>query len=124
GIGATATGVVLVIVTISKFTHGAWIVISVMPVIVLFFHSVHRHYERVGRVLRSSWILPNAEPSNVFVVVVSEVGLATSDAVAYLRAVRPEHVAPVFTGDPARFAATAEAWGVVAPRLGELRALP
>jgi amino acid transporter len=52
-IGATATGVVLVIVTITKFIHGAWIVISAMPVIILFFLAVHRHYDRVGQALRA-----------------------------------------------------------------------
>ncbi len=37
GIGATATFVVLVVVTYTKFKHGAWIVIAAMPFIVLMF---------------------------------------------------------------------------------------
>src|SRR4029450_12953231 len=47
-IGATATGLVLVVVVATKFTHGAWIVLVAVPLIVLFFLGVHRHYGAVG----------------------------------------------------------------------------
>lgn len=124
GIGAVTTGVVLVIVTMTKFTHGAWIVIVAMPIIVAFFLAVHHHYERVGRALRVQRLSPRIEPANTFLVLVEDVGPALLDALRYLRAIRPGKVVPLFTGSPERFEQAAVDWGLVAPRLGELELLP
>jgi amino acid transporter len=122
-IGATATGVVLVIVTITKFIHGAWIVIAAMPVIILIFLAVHRHYDRVGRALRADMESPTRDASNTFVLVVRDLGPATAKALGYVRALRPEHVIPVFVGDPGTFEDIAERWPAFAPRLGPLERL-
>ena len=51
-IGATATGVVLIVVTITKVPHGAWIVLVTMPLLVMLFRGIHRHYESVAVQLR------------------------------------------------------------------------
>jgi amino acid transporter len=123
GIGATATAVVLVIVTITKFRGGAWIVIAAIPVIVAFFLSVHRHYAHVGRILRGSRVPARVEPDNAFVFLVSDLGPATADAVAYLRAVRPERLIPLFVGPADRFPEAQAGWGSRFPRLGRLELL-
>ena len=44
GVGAGVTGVVLAITTITKFEHGAWMVLIVMPVLVLLLHGISTHY--------------------------------------------------------------------------------
>jgi amino acid transporter len=123
GVGAVVTGIVLAIVTITKFTRGAWIVIAAMPLIVSFFLAVHRHYERVGRLLRARRLSAAAEAGNTFVLLVPDVGPATADAVAYLLAVRPERVVPLYVGPPDRFGEAAEVWAASAPRLGRLEPL-
>jgi hypothetical protein len=120
-IGATATGIVLVIVAATKFVHGAWIVISAMPVIVLLFLGVHRHYRTVGQALRARQLGPAAGLANVFVLLVRDLELATTEAVSYLRALRPERVIPLYVGDPARYENVSARWSSVAPRVGELR---
>ncbi len=124
GVGAVTTGVVLVIVTITKFAHGAWIVILAMPIIVAFFGLVHRHYERVGRALRAQRLSADVVPGNTFLVLVDDVGPAMRDAVRYLLALRAETVIPLFTGPAERLDRAAREWHSVAPRLGELRPLP
>ncbi len=123
GIGAVTTGVVLVIVTITKFARGAWIVIAAMPVIVLFFSSVNRYYVRVGRILREQNLSARVEPRNIVVFLVPDLGPATLDAVGYLRALRPEDVRPLYIGPPETFRETQAAWEVRAPRLGRLQQL-
>jgi amino acid transporter len=123
GIGALTTGIVLVIVTLTKFTHGAWIVIVAMPVIISFFLAVNHHYAMVGRVLRARGLTGDREATNTFVVVVRSIDRATLDAVSYLRALRPERVRPVFIGPPSAYAGTAASWRNVAPRLGSLEFL-
>ena len=65
GLGALTTGVVLVIVTLTKFSRGAWIVILAIPIIVGFFLAVHHHYEKIGRILRERRLDASAEPGNV-----------------------------------------------------------
>ena len=45
--GAVLTFTVLVIVTITKFTHGAWLVFVIMPVIFIIMLRINRYYRRV-----------------------------------------------------------------------------
>jgi amino acid transporter len=54
GLGAAATGVALLVIGASKFAGGAWIVILLIPLLVLLFRAVRRHYAEVGRQLRLS----------------------------------------------------------------------
>jgi hypothetical protein len=48
-LGAVATGITLVVVVISKFQDGAWIAVLVVPLVVLMFSRIHRHYDAVAR---------------------------------------------------------------------------
>jgi amino acid transporter len=124
GIGAVTTGVVLVIVTITKFQKGAWIVIVTMPMIVAFFLSVNRHYKRIAGILDVSRITGRARPANRFAVLVEDLGSATAEAIGYLRAVRPSQVEAFWVGDDAGFEEARELWRRRASRLGELEPLP
>ncbi len=47
GFGAAATAVVAVVVTFTKFTDGAWLVVAVVPVLVAMFWSIRRHYRSI-----------------------------------------------------------------------------
>jgi hypothetical protein len=123
GIGAFTTGVVLIVVTITKFQKGAWIVIVAMPIIVLFFVSVHRHYDRIARILAAPRISGRSQPANRVVVLVEDLGPATSRAIAYMRAIRPATVDAVWVGDPSGFEDARERWGRRAARLGDLELL-
>lgn len=122
-VGAAATGVVLIIVAMTKFIHGAWIVIAAMPVIIAFFLAVHRHYTAIGRALRAHHISPVGPMTNTFVLLVPDLGLATSEAISYLRALRPERVIPLYVGHPDAYAEAAGRWRSVAPRMAELELL-
>ena len=52
GTGAVVTGVVTACHRRStKFTHGAWMVVLLIPVLVMAFKAVHRHYEAVAEEL-------------------------------------------------------------------------
>lgn len=67
--GATATGVVAAIVAITKFTEGAWLVIIILPIMVLVFKTIRKHYESMGRELaiQPQWTLPQIEESLVII---------------------------------------------------------
>jgi len=51
-VGAVATGVVAVIIATTKFTHGAWISILMMMLLMALFTLIRRHYDRVEEELR------------------------------------------------------------------------
>ncbi len=48
-IGAIATGIVALVIGVTKFDRGAWIVVLLVPILVLTFYGIHRHYARVAR---------------------------------------------------------------------------
>ncbi|RYE91835.1 MAG: APC family permease, partial [Oxalobacteraceae bacterium] len=48
-VGATMTAAVLVIVTITKFTHGAWLVFVIMPILWFLMLGVNRYYRDVEK---------------------------------------------------------------------------
>jgi amino acid transporter len=89
-VGGSLTTVVLVIVVVTKFVGGAWIVIAAMPMIFLLMKSINRHYSNV-----SGQLVPDPDsrmlPSKVHaIVLVSKVHKPTLRALAFARATRPD----------------------------------
>ena len=88
--GCIMTGTVLVLVLLTKFTHGAWIVVVAMPVIFLLMRVIRSHYDRVSRELATKEGEKVTLPSRVHaLVLVSKIHKPTLRALAYARASRP-----------------------------------
>ncbi len=51
GVGAALTSTVAVVVAVVKFTHGAWMVVVAVPLLVLLFTAIRRHYADVARAM-------------------------------------------------------------------------
>ncbi len=87
GLGAVATGVVSVIVIWTKFAQGAWLVTVAIPVMVLIFLAIHRHYRKTARRLRAAGAAIAAAPPahTTTVVTVDAIDGATERAVWYAR---------------------------------------
>jgi amino acid transporter len=51
-IGAIASGLVMTIFAITKFTSGAWVTVFLIPTMVWGFFRIHNHYRRVGHFLK------------------------------------------------------------------------
>jgi amino acid transporter len=88
--GAALTALVLVIVLVTKFTHGAWIVVIAMPTLYLMMKGIHRHYTHVNAELEpeaAGVVLPARIHA---VVLVSRLHKPTLRALAYARATRPD----------------------------------
>jgi amino acid transporter len=45
-VGAAATGVVMLVIAVTKFERGAWVVVVLIPLMVLGFLAIHRYYQR------------------------------------------------------------------------------
>ncbi|HEX9697722.1 MAG TPA: APC family permease [Actinomycetota bacterium] len=98
-IGGTTTGLVLVVVAFTKFAHGAWIVITAIPIFVAGFKAVHRHYTDVTRQLRVPTERPEAAIATHVLIPVARMDEATLRAVGYAKMIRPlslraVHIAP------------------------------
>ena len=93
-VGASATALVLVIVLVTKFTHGAWIVCLAMPALFLLMRRIRRHYDRVARETRisESVTLP---ARNHAVILVSRLHMPTLRALSYAKGTRPHRIEAV-----------------------------
>ena len=111
--GALATAVVLVLVLVTKFLHGAWIVVVAMPLLYLLMQRIARHYARVDEQLTPSpagAVLPSRIHG---VVPVAKLTEATLRALAFARATRPDTLSAVTVQvDPEETAALVAAWDV------------
>ena len=89
-VGASLTGIVLIIVLISKFTHGAYLAIVAMGVTFALMLAISNHYLAVEREVALTADSDRALPSRVrSVVLVQQVNLPTVKAIAFARATRP-----------------------------------
>jgi len=89
--GTAVTGTVLVVVAVTKFSHGAWMVLVVMPLLVLLLYGVHEHYRSVQDALtleRPDEPLPALRPP-VVIVPVARLDRATVQAIAFARSISP-----------------------------------
>jgi amino acid transporter len=90
--GAIATLLVLLIVAITKFTSGAWVPILVIPMIVLLFKTIRRHYVTFATALEAP---PDYRPPrrrHVVAVLVGQVHAGALEALAYSESIAPDHL--------------------------------
>jgi amino acid transporter len=109
-IGAITTGVVLIVITSTKFIHGAWLSILAMALLVPTFLLIHRHYEAVMAQLRRGVIRPSSAGVNHLVLVIRDLDDAAAEAVGVVRSIRPTELHIVHPGDGAISAELQERW--------------
>ena len=93
GVGCVATGVVAIVVVVSKFTEGAWIPAVLIPVLVVVFHTINQHYRSVRAAVAvdpGGYTPPRR--TNLVVVLVGSVHRGVIDAVQYARSMAPERL--------------------------------
>ncbi len=83
--GGVTTATVTVVIASSKFIHGAWMVIVLIPVLVLAFQGVRRHYEFVARELSLEGYSPRAPEGHSVLVLISGVHRGVLEALRYAR---------------------------------------
>jgi len=105
-LGSATTALVTVIVVATKFLDGAWMVIIAIPVLILVFYGVRRHYRSVGRRLRAKAraVQASREVENDVILYVERLDAATREALWYAqtiskRSLRAIHV-PFPGSDP------------------------
>jgi amino acid transporter len=94
-VGATTTGLVLVVVTITKFHDGGWLSMLFMAVLVPVFLMINRHYTAVFDELRRGRVTVGGTGLNHAVLLVPDLDDATAEAVGYVRSIRPTNLRAV-----------------------------
>ena len=96
-VGAIATAIVLTVFIATKFIHGAWLVVVMIPVLVLMFLAVHRHYVSVARQLSMEIVGDAIEPvKNTVIVPISGIHRGVMNALRYAKSIAPESVTAVY----------------------------
>jgi amino acid transporter len=84
-VGAVATAIVAAIITITKFDRGAWIVVLLVPLLVLLFRGISKHYSFVQRHTKALTPLHAQDLRHVLVVPIAELNRPACQALAYAR---------------------------------------
>lgn len=95
GLGAIATGIVTAVVVISKFGIGAWIVVVAIPLVIVGFKTVSRHYAQVANHLRATPAPEAPALQHGMVVLVGGVNRSALSALRYARSVHAHDLVAV-----------------------------
>ncbi|MDQ7819292.1 MAG: APC family permease [Armatimonadota bacterium] len=124
GVGASVTCLVLTVVVVTKFVHGAWIVALLIPGCVATMRLVHHHYQDVRRQLTLEGArLPEPIRHHKVVVPVGGIHRGVLPALRYARSLSDDVTAVLVDIDPQRTRETVEKWPRWAPGI-PLRVLP
>jgi amino acid transporter len=94
GLGALTTLVVSLIIAVAKFLEGAWIVILLIPLLVLLFRQIKRHYQRVERERTVHLPIHPGDIQHRIIVPIAGLDRASEQSLAYARSLS-SHVTAV-----------------------------
>jgi amino acid transporter len=113
GLGALATGVVTLVIAVTKFTHGAWIVVLVIPTLVATFLAMRRHYDDVAEQLSLEGLAGPPQLHHTVLIIVGDLHRGVVRAVQYAKTLASPSVtvrAVFVETDPAKTAKLEEKW--------------
>jgi amino acid transporter len=95
-VGAIATFIVLCVFIATKFIHGAWIVVIVVPLLVFMFRAIHKHYVVVAKQLSTEGLGPLRPIKHTVIVPISGIHRGVVGALQYAKSIAPDHVQAVY----------------------------
>ena len=110
GLGAIATAAVTIVQVATKFTHGAWIVVIIIPLIILLLRAIHGHYEIFAKEISFEGQSPIMPFHHTVVVPVNGITKAASGALVYATTISDDVVAIYVETDKRATARMEEEW--------------
>jgi hypothetical protein len=96
-VGATVSFVVLLVIAITKFSHGAWAVILLIPLLVMMFRSIHKHYLDIAVQLSTEGLQPRESAArHVVFVPISGIHRGVIYALEYAKSIAPGKVTAIY----------------------------
>lgn len=92
GVGALTTLAVTLVVVTVKFSSGAWVPAAIIPILVLIFSLINRHYRRVKAAVRAEPGVRMPRRTHCVVVLVNGVNKGVLTAVGYAKSLAPDRL--------------------------------
>ena len=96
GVGAVSTFIVLMVFIVTKFLHGAWIVVVLIPLLVMMFLRIHRHYFEVAQQLSTEGLEALRPIRHEVIVPISGLHRGVIAALEYAKSIAPHHVTAIY----------------------------
>ena len=110
GIGALTTAIATIVIAATKFSHGAWIVLIIIPIFVTIFLAIYAHYHDIVHQLHPEtpdFISPN---NHHVLIPVSALHKGTAKALAYAKLISPDVEAVYISLDRERTEKMKDIW--------------
>jgi amino acid transporter len=113
GLGAGCTAVVTLVFAATKFMDGAWIVLVLIPVLVVAFSVIHRHYRKLaGQLSLEDYGTPPRIARHCVILPIGGVHRGTLAALHYARSISDDVTAVHVPIDPAEAEGLRRKWEV------------
>jgi amino acid transporter len=93
GLGACTTLLVAIVIATTKFLEGAWIVVFLIPLLVIMFLSINRHYRNIERERTTNIPSKPAEIQHLFIVPIANMDRISVQSLAYARSITKHVIA-------------------------------
>ncbi len=110
-LGAATTGLVMLVIAVTKFSHGAWMVVLLIPLLVALFLMIHRHYADVAGQLSLDAYGGPPPIDHTVLVLVGDLHRGVAAALRYAQTLSPSAKAVYVEMDPERTQKLEEKWG-------------
>lgn len=110
GIGAAATLIVLLVVTVTKFFDGAWMVVVLLPLLILMFRSINNHYTNAAVELSPETPLSPSAIRHMIVVPIGDLNRVALQTLAYARSITVNVTAVHVGEDTEELSTVREQW--------------
>ena len=101
----------MITIAATKFVHGAWIVVLLIPMLVVLFLLVRRHYDDVAQQLSLEGLDHPVLVENTVLVLVGDLHRGVVRAIQYAQSLSPNAKAVYIELDPERTRRLEERWG-------------
>ena len=110
GTGGVVTAVVTVVIAVTKFTHGAWIVVLLIPLMVMGFRVINRHYEALADELSLEHLEDEPPVTNTVLVLAGDLHMGVVRALRYAQSLSSNPKGVYVEIDPTRTLRLEERW--------------
>jgi amino acid transporter len=110
-VGAATTGIVMLVIAATKFSHGAWMVVLLIPILVVIFLMIRRHYADVARQLSLDHFDGAPPIDHTVLVLVGDLHQGVVAALRYAQTLSGSAKAVYVELDPERTHKLEEKWG-------------
>lgn len=109
-VGVVTTGLVAIVVGFTNFTRGAWVVLVLIPLMIMLFRGINRHYMTAAGELAAQTPLKPEDIEHTVIVPISAINRVARQTVAYARSISPNVTAVFITDDEAEIEEMRRNW--------------